>query len=67
MKDPIIEEIRKVRDKHAKKFNYDLNAICDDFNSKHDEYVNLLSNLKSDKFKYQKKELNNNLVADKSN
>jgi hypothetical protein len=25
--DPIIEEVRKVRDAHAKKFNYDLKAI----------------------------------------
>jgi len=31
MKDPIVEEIRKHRDNHAKKFNYDLNAICADF------------------------------------
>ena len=31
MKDPIVEEIRSYRDAHAKKFNYDLNAICEDF------------------------------------
>ena len=30
MKDPIVEEIRRHRDDHAKKFNYDLNAICAD-------------------------------------
>ena len=30
-KDPIFEEIRRVREAHAKKFNYDLKAICDDF------------------------------------
>jgi len=30
MKDPIIEEVRQARDAHARKFNYDLDAICDD-------------------------------------
>jgi hypothetical protein len=30
MKDPIIEEVRSFRDAHAKKFNYDLDAICED-------------------------------------
>ncbi len=34
MKDPIVEEIRKIRDKHSKKFNYDLHAICEDFRKK---------------------------------
>jgi hypothetical protein len=28
--DPIVAEIRKVRDEHAAKFNYDIAAICDD-------------------------------------
>ena len=28
--DPIVEEIRKVREQHAAKFNYDLKAICQD-------------------------------------
>ncbi|MBF0227967.1 MAG: hypothetical protein HQK76_21205 [Desulfobacterales bacterium] len=31
MKDPIIEEIRRIRDEHSKQFNYDLDAICEDF------------------------------------
>lgn len=31
MTDPIIEEVRKHRDEHARKFNYDLNLICEDF------------------------------------
>ena len=30
MKDPIIEEVRKARDEHARKFHYDLDAICRD-------------------------------------
>jgi hypothetical protein len=31
LNDPIVEEIRKIRDEHAARFNYDLNAIFDDF------------------------------------
>lgn len=31
MNDPIVEEIRGFRDEHAKKFNYNLDAICEDF------------------------------------
>lgn len=30
-KDEIVEELRKVRDDHARKFNYDLAAIYEDF------------------------------------
>lgn len=29
-KDPIVEEVRKIRQRHAAKFNYDLDAICRD-------------------------------------
>ena len=29
--DPIVEEIHKIRDEHAARFNYDLDAIFDDF------------------------------------
>lgn len=31
MNDPIVEEIRKIRDEHAARFNYDVDAIFDDF------------------------------------
>ncbi len=31
MKDPIVEEIRYYRDEHSKQFNYDLDAICKDY------------------------------------
>ncbi|MGD9202660.1 MAG: hypothetical protein PVI26_13945 [Chitinispirillia bacterium] len=31
MEDPIVEKIRFYRDTHAKKFNYDLDAICEAF------------------------------------
>ena len=30
MKDPIVEEVRKYREQHAAKFNYDLDAIVRD-------------------------------------
>lgn len=31
MKDPIVEEVRQIRDDHSKRFNYDLDAICEDY------------------------------------
>ena len=31
MKDPIIAELRKIRDAHAAKFNYDFDAIAKDW------------------------------------
>jgi hypothetical protein len=30
MNDPIVEEVRRVRDAHAARFNYDLDAIFED-------------------------------------
>ena len=30
MKDPFVEEIRGYRMEHAKRFNFDIHAICDD-------------------------------------
>jgi hypothetical protein len=38
MKDPIVEEIRRIRDEHAKKFNYDLKAICADIRKQQAQY-----------------------------
>lgn len=32
--DTIVDEIRRIRDAHAKQFNYDLHAICADFRAK---------------------------------
>ena len=34
MIDPIVEEVRKYRNNHAKKFNYDMHAICTDLMAK---------------------------------
>ena len=33
-RDPIVENVRKIRDKHARKFNYDLDAIFYDLKEK---------------------------------
>lgn len=30
MHDPIVEEVRQARDEHARRFGYDLDAICAD-------------------------------------
>lgn len=53
MKDPIIDEIRKCRDEHAKKFNYDLKLICADLRKKQaargENAVDLSSNSSTEK------------------
>lgn len=42
MNDPIVEEVRKFRDEHARKFNYDLNAICADLIEKQKQSGHIL-------------------------
>jgi len=37
MNDPIVAEVRKYRDEHARKFNYDLDAICADLVAKQEK------------------------------
>ena len=34
MKDPIVEEVRRIRDTHASAFKFDLRAICEDLRKK---------------------------------
>ncbi|MFB2919317.1 hypothetical protein [Aerosakkonema funiforme] len=36
-KDEVLEEIYKIREEHAKSFNYDLQAICDDLQKRQAE------------------------------
>ena len=36
-KDPIVEEVRKSRHKHAEKFNFDLHRIFEDLRSRQNE------------------------------
>lgn len=38
MKDPIVDEVREARRKHAQRFNFDLHAICADLKKKEKEY-----------------------------
>ena len=48
MYDPIVAEVRKIRDAHSKKFNYDVNAIFEDYDNRHDEIMSRLKNIKED-------------------
>ena len=36
-RDPIVEEVRKSREKHASKFDFDLRRIYEDFKSRQEE------------------------------
>jgi hypothetical protein len=38
-KDPIVEEVRKFREAHASKFNYNLKRICKDLKEKEKKYM----------------------------
>jgi hypothetical protein len=49
MRDNIIDEIHRIRDEHAKKFNYDLNAICEDYKKYQLEFAKRLVSLPSRK------------------
>jgi len=44
--DPIVNEVRKIRDELAKKFNYDVDAIFSDLREKEKKYGNRLVNLR---------------------
>ncbi len=46
MNDPIVNEIRKFRDEHAKLFNYNIKAICNDYRQKHSSYIEKLAQIK---------------------
>jgi hypothetical protein len=37
MTDPIVEEVRRYRDEHARTFNYDLDLICADLKEKQEK------------------------------
>jgi len=47
MNDPIVAEVRRHRDNHAKQFNYNIDAICADYRSKHNQYVEQLKQAKT--------------------
>ncbi|RMH07425.1 MAG: hypothetical protein D6704_05190 [Nitrospirae bacterium] len=45
MKDPIVEEVREARNKHARQFNFDLYAICEDLKKKEKQYGHRVKSL----------------------
>ncbi len=46
MRDPIVEEVRCFRNEHSKQFNYDLDAICEDYKRHQAQAGNRLVRLK---------------------
>jgi len=38
--DPIVAEVRKARDAYAKKFNYDIHAMCRDLKNRQTQHPN---------------------------
>ena len=47
MNDPIVNEVRKYRDEHSKKFNYDLDAIVANYQANHKNYISMLKKIKN--------------------
>ena len=45
MKDPIVTEVRKARDAHARRFGYDLHAICVDVRRREKRHADRLVSL----------------------
>ncbi len=66
MKDPIVEEIRGFRNEHARQFNYDLDAICEDFKTHQIRYTNRLVKLKSKKTANKALDVTPKHLADKT-
>ena len=47
MNDPIVNEVRKIRDAHSKKFDYDISKIVLDFQKTHEGYKKRLEGLRN--------------------
>ena len=47
MIDPIIEEVRKYRDEHARRFNYNIDMICEDLRGQHARNVERLKQIRT--------------------
>ena len=41
--DPIVAEVRKARDQYAKRFDYDLDAICRDLRERQQKRKNIVT------------------------
>lgn len=46
MNDPIVKEIRDIRDRHSAKFDYDIENISLDYQKKHEEFIKKLERVK---------------------
>lgn len=51
---PIVAEVRRVREKHAEQFNFDIHAICEDLRTIESDYDNPLVNFEPKKLKTKK-------------
>lgn len=48
--DPIVDEVRKVREEHAAKFNFDIDAIIKDLQSKQNKSTKLIITYKNGEY-----------------
>lgn len=46
IKDPILDEVRRVRQAYAAEFNYDLHAMCEDLKKRRQQYAGRLVSFK---------------------
>lgn len=49
MNDPIVDEVRRAREEHARQFNYDLAAICSDLRKQQSKYGDRVVRLRRDR------------------
>jgi len=48
MYDPIVAEVREIRNAHSKKFNYDVKAIFEDYDNRQNEIMDRLNKIRTD-------------------
>ncbi len=48
MNNPILNEVRALRNEHAKQFNYNVNALSLDYKKRHDEIMGRFVKIKND-------------------
>ena len=48
MNNPILNEVRALRNEHAKQFNYDVIALSLDYDKRHDEIMQRFEKIKKD-------------------
>ncbi len=55
--DEIVDEVRRVRDEHAEKFNYDISAICADIRQKQADSKRKIVSLEQKKSEKEKSDI----------